>query len=117
MALFTRRREILRALEEINEKLGEILMSQSDIDNVTAEIEAEVTDLGTKDAAILAAQNAFTAEIATLQGQGVNTTALVAAAAQLVAAHGANDSTVAALTAASAPPAPAPAPVPAPAGS
>ena len=90
-------------------------MSQSDIDSATAEIEAEVADLGTQDAAILAAQNAFTAEIAALNGQGVNTTALVAATAKLLAAQGADDAAVAALTAAATPPAP-PAPAPAPAG-
>ena len=71
----------------INEKLENILMSQSDIDAATAQIEAEVADIATQDAAILAAQNAFTAEIATLKGQGVNTTALVAATAQLLTAQ------------------------------
>jgi hypothetical protein len=103
------RPEILRALSEIDRKLELIIMSQQDIDTVTGQIEAEVTDLGTQDAAILAAQNAFAAEITTLQGQGVDTSKLVAAAQQLLTAQGADDATVAALTAA-ANPAPAPAP-------
>ena len=104
-------REINARLHRIEQQQEKIIMSQSDIDNATAEIEAEVTDLATQDAAILAAQNEFTAELAALNGQGVNTTALVAAAAKLLAAQGANDTTVAALTAAAAPPAP-PAPAP-----
>ena len=89
---------------------GKILMSQSDIDAATSQIQSEVTDLGTQDAAILAAQNAFTTALQAVQGQGVNTTALVAATAQLLQAQGADDSTVAALTAASQPATPAPAP-------
>lgn len=115
MCVFEHEREILAALEEIkqlveannqelaavNQRLERIEMSQSDIDAVTSQIEGEVTDLGTQDAAILAAQNAFAAEIATLEGAGVNTANLVAAAAQLATAFGANDTDVANLTAAS----------------
>jgi septal ring factor EnvC (AmiA/AmiB activator) len=101
-------------LDVTNQKLEKIAMSQSDIDTVTNQIEGEVTDLNTQDAAILAAQDAFAAEIATLQGQGFNTANLVAAAAQLATAFGANDTDVANLTAASAA---TPTPAPAPSGS
>jgi hypothetical protein len=94
---------ITERLDRIETTLKEIKMSQSDIDSATSAIQAEVADLGTQDAAILAAQQAFAAEIAGLQGAGADTSGLVAATAALLQAQGANDSTVAALTAASEP--------------
>lgn len=89
----------------INANIEEIKMSQSDIDAAVATDTALLSDLTTQTAAIAAAQAAFAAEIATLQGQGVNTDALDAINAQLAAAQAPLDAAVSALTAASAPPA------------
>ena len=84
-------------------------MSQYDIDAAVAEDNALITDLTTQTAAIAAAQTAFAAEIAALQAQGVDTSGLDAANAQLTAAQAPLDAAVSALTAASAPPATPPA--------
>ena len=81
------------------------MTAQDDINAADAQIEADVADLGTQDAAIEAAQQQLLATIQGLQSQGVDTTKLVADTAALLQAQGANDATVAALTAASAPPA------------
>jgi hypothetical protein len=96
---------IQRSLNELNSKMDAIMTAQDDINAADAQIEAEVADLGTQDAAILAAQQQLLATIAALQGQGVNTAQLVADTAALLQAQGASDATVAALTAAAAPPA------------
>jgi len=100
--------EVLRVLDRIdaqlcaiNEKLENIIMSQSDIDAAVATDTALLADLTTQTAAIAAAQAAFAAEIATLQGQGVDTSALDAINAQLAAAQAPLDAAVTALTAAS----------------
>jgi hypothetical protein len=93
-------RQILNLLNIINEKADLIMTAQDDINAADQAIQAEVADLGTQDAAILAAQEKFQATIAGLQGAGVNTSQLVADVALLVQAHGASDATVAALTAA-----------------
>jgi chromosome segregation ATPase len=90
--------EIRAQLARIEQQLGEIQMSQQDIDQATTAIQGEVTDLQAKDTAIQAAQQQLLDEIATLQGQGVNTTALVQATASLLQAQGADDATVQALT-------------------
>jgi len=94
---------ILARIESTQEK---ILMSQADINSAVSQENAEVADLATQDAAILAAQTALTAEIATLQAAnpGVDTSGLVTATAALLTAQGADDSTVAALTASAAAP-------------
>ena len=84
------------------------MSDQANIDAAVAQDTAAVTDLGTQDAAIVAAQNALLAEIQTLQTQGVDTTQLAAASASLATALGANDQTVAALTAAAQPGTPQP---------
>jgi uncharacterized protein (DUF3084 family) len=84
-------------------KADRIMTSQDDINAADAQIQAEVADLGTQDAAILAAQEKFQATIAGLQGGGVNTTQLVADTANLLQAMGASDATVAALTTAAGP--------------
>ena len=98
-----------QALNNLNTKADNIMSEQANIDAVTTGIESEVADLGVQDAAILAAQQAFAAELAVV-GKTVDTTKLVAAAAALLTAQGADDATVAALTAAAAPPVVPPAP-------
>lgn len=95
---------IEQALRRIEGKVDRILAAQDDIDQVTTAIEGEVTELGTEDAAIATAQAELIAQIAAL-GTTVDTTKLVAAAADLLTAQGVDATTVAALTAAAAPPA------------
>lgn len=94
-------------LETINTKLEFIMAAQDDINAAVAEDTALLADLTTQAQAIGAAQAAFATEIANLQSQGVDTSGLVAANEQLAAAQAPLDAAVAALTAASAPPAPA----------
>ena len=103
MPLFVTNRQLQQQLNELNSKMDAIMTAQDDINAADAAIESEVADLGTQDAAILAAQQSFAATIAGLQGQGVNTAQLVADTAALLKAQGADDATVAALTAAAAP--------------
>ena len=98
---------IKRILRTVIKKENKIMASQDDINAATTAVEGEVADLSAKDDAIEAAQAALLAEIQTLQGNGVDTTALVAATADLLTAQGADDATVAALTAASQPTPPA----------
>jgi hypothetical protein len=105
---------IIRLLREQSAVLEKIMTSQQEIDTVTGEIQAETADAATRDAAILAAQQAFSAELATVAGQGVNITPLVTAAQAMLTAQGVDDATVAALAAAAAAPASAAAPVVAP---
>jgi hypothetical protein len=93
---------ILAALETIRKQGVKIMSAQDDINAADAQIEAEVADIATQDAAILAAQEQFVTTIQGLQGQGVDTSQLVADTAALLQAQGANDATVAALTAAAA---------------
>jgi hypothetical protein len=95
-------RQLQQLLLELNAKMDVVMTAQDDINAADAEIQAEVADLGVQDAAILAAQNAFAATIATLKAGGVNTAQLVADTALLLKAHGADDAAVAALTAAAA---------------
>lgn len=90
---------------ELLRKVDIVSQEQQDVDAATAQDTAAVADLGTQDAAIEAAQAELLAQIQSLQGQGVNTASLAAASASLATALGANDSTVAALTAAAQPPA------------
>lgn len=97
--------QILRSLQELHAKVDILMTQQDDINAADTAIESEVADLATNDAAIEAAQAQLLATITGLQGQGVNTAQLVADTAALLQAHGASDATVAALTAAAAPPA------------
>lgn len=82
------------------------MASQDDIDAAVAEDSTLLSDLTVQVAAVTAAQQAFAAEIAALQTQGVDTSGLVTANAQLAAAQAPLDAAVAALTAAATPPAP-----------
>jgi hypothetical protein len=77
------------------------MTAQDDINAAVAEDNTLLADLTTQTAAIAAAQQAFATEIANLQSQGVDTSALDAANAQLAAAQAPLDAAVAALTAAS----------------
>ena len=99
--------EIQHSIHALANKLGIVITkenkimtdqaaNQADVDAATTAIEGEVADLGAKDTAI----QAVVAEILALQRQGVDTTALVAATADLLTAQGADDAQVAALTAA-----------------
>jgi hypothetical protein len=106
--------ELLRELGKIKAELArnrhlleKIMTAQDDINAADAQIEAEIADSATRDAAILAAQEQLLATIQGLQGQGVDTSKLVADTAALLAAQGVDDATVAALTAAAAPAPPA----------
>lgn len=81
------------------------MTAQDDINAAVAEDTTLLTDLATQTAAIQAAQSAFAAEIAKLEAQGVDTSGLAAANTQLAAAQAPLDAAVAALTAASQPPA------------
>lgn len=67
---------MLRLLYDIDAKLGRLLMGQSDI---TADAQAILTAVGSLGSAVTAIQ----AEITQLQNQGVDTTGLDAAVAQL----------------------------------
>lgn len=100
-------REILARLDRIEQTLKEIKMSQSDIDSAVATDTALLSDLTAQTAAISAAQTALAAEIASLQGAGVDTSGLDAINAQLAAAQAPLDAAVAALTASSQPAPPA----------
>ena len=91
-------RAIRGQLNRIEKKEKTIMASQDDINAATAQIDTEVADLGTQDAAILAAQNALVTVITGLQNSGVDTSALVTATAALLTAQGADDATVTALT-------------------
>lgn len=103
MSLLVTNRQLQQAIQLLAAKVDILVTQQDDINAADTQIEAEVADLGTQDAAILAAQNAFAATIAGLQGQGVNTAQLVTDTAALLKAQGADDATVAALTAAATP--------------
>lgn len=89
---------ILRALNRIERKVDHIMTQQDDVNAATTAIQGEVTDLQAKDTAIQAAQQQLLSEITTLQGQGVDTSALVSATAALLQAQGADDTVVQALT-------------------
>jgi len=95
--------QINQRLRRIDRKLDKIMSNQSteqgDIDSATSTIEGEVSDLGTKDTAI---QGVVT-QILALEQAGADTTKLRQAVADLLTAQGADDSTVAALTAAANP--------------
>jgi hypothetical protein len=67
---------VLRLLYDIDQKLGRLLMGQSEIDADVQAIAQAVTSLGT-------AAQAIQAEIAALQAQGVDTSGLDAAVQQL----------------------------------
>jgi hypothetical protein len=92
---------ILQAtVDALQLKADAIMTEQADINAADAAIEGDLADSATRDAAILAAQQKLLATIAGLQGSGVNTAQLVADTAALLQAQGADDATVAALTAA-----------------
>lgn len=97
--------EILVLVVDLNRKADKIMTAQDDINAAVAEDTSLLADLTTQTQAIGAAQAAFAAEIASLQSQGVDTSGLDAANAQMAAAQAPLDAAVAALTAASAPPA------------
>lgn len=88
-------------IKKENKIMTDQAANQADVDAATTAIEGEVADLGAKDTAI----QAVVTEILALQEQGVDTTALVTATADLLTAQGADDAQVAALTAAVTPPA------------
>jgi hypothetical protein len=91
---------IAQQLAVLTSQIGRIMTAQDDINAADAAIEGELADSATRDAAILAAQEKLLATIAGLQSAGVSTTQLVADTAALLQAQGADDATVAALTAA-----------------
>jgi len=68
--------QILASVQRIEQIVRQIRMGQADIDTQVQRIAQAVTDLG-------AAVTAVQAEIASLQGQGVDTSGLDAAVAQL----------------------------------
>jgi len=68
--------QILASVQRIEQKVGQILMGQADINTQVQLITQAVTELG-------AAVTAIQAEITGLQGQGVDTSGLDAAVAQL----------------------------------
>lgn len=94
---------ILHSLHHIASNQEKIMTEQQDIDAAVATDTALIADLATQVTAVQAAQDAFAAEIAALEAQGVDTSGLVAANAQLSAAQAPLDAAVAALTAASVP--------------
>lgn len=73
--------EARELLKSINQQLGVITMGQAEVDAAVAELGVDVQ--GLTDAGV-----AIQAEIAALQGQGVDTTGLTAAVAQLDTAVG-----------------------------
>ena len=106
MSFIVTNRQLQQQLIRIETKVDLIMAAQDDIAVADTAIEAEVADLAAQDKAIQAAQAQLLATIQALQTQGVDTSQLVADTAALLQAQGANDSVVAALTAAANPPAP-----------
>jgi len=68
--------QILASVQRTEQKVGQILVGQADINTQVQLIAQAVTELG-------AAVTAIQAELAALQGQGVDTSGLDAAVAQL----------------------------------
>lgn len=97
---------ISEQLDRIDHKETKIMSAQDDINAAITVDTALLNDLTSQASAIAAAQAAFQQEITSLQGQGVDTSGLVAVNEQLTAAQQALDSSVSSLTTASQPPAP-----------